>query len=287
MTLRFSRLSPALGVEVHGLDPKAIGDSERVQLREAYREYGVMLVRGLDLTPEQHVDLTRVFGEPDIHPIEKTRLPERPEVIVLAQLAHAADERDDATAEEPVGVIAWHSDLTYTAIPSRGALLYARVVPEEGGQTGWIDTAVVFDSLAESTKERIAGLDAVHSLGPLQQTIKGAKIQEYGSEAFPEFAEVVHPLVHRHPETGRRVLNISPAFLQRIVGLSSEESDALIDDLRTFATQPRFTYFHSWQVGDLIVWDNWRTTHVAKGHKRRFRRVMHRTTLHGGERLSA
>jgi len=87
------------------------------------------------------------------------------------------DEPDDPAGEEPVDAIAWHSDLTYTALPSRGALLYARVVPEEGGVTGWIDTASVYDALPESTKEKIAGLDAVHSLGPLQQAIKNAKIR--------------------------------------------------------------------------------------------------------------
>ena len=289
MTFSFRPLSPALGVEVHGLDPKAIGDREREQLRQAYREHGVMLVRGLDLTPEQHVELTRVFGVPDIHPIEKIRLPEQPEVIVLAQAPLAADEPEDPAGEEPVGAIAWHSDLTYTAFPSRGALLYARVVPEEGGVTGWIDTASVYDALPESTREKIAGLDAVHSLGPLQQAIKNAKVQEYGSESedFPEFSEVIHPLVHRHPETGRRVLNVSPAFMRRIVGLPEEESDALLDELRMFATQGRFAYFHPWRVGDLVLWDNWRTMHVATGHKRRFTRVMHRTTLHGGERLCA
>jgi taurine dioxygenase len=120
------------------------------------REHGVMLVRGLDLTSQQHVELTRVFGVPDIHPIEKIRLPEQPEVIVLAQAPLAKDAPDDPAGEEPVGAIAWHSDLTYTALPSRGALLYARVVPEEGGVTGWIDTASVYDALPESTKEKIA-----------------------------------------------------------------------------------------------------------------------------------
>jgi taurine dioxygenase len=289
MPLRFSPLSPALGVEVHELDPKAISTPERAQLRQAYREHGVMLARGLDLTPEQHVELTRIFGEPDIHPIEKIRLSGQPEVIVLAAGPLGDDEGGHPGAEERVGEIAWHSDLTYTALPSRGALLYARVVPDEGGQTGWVDTAAVYDALPESTKQRIAGLDAVHGLGPLQQAIQDAKTPEDGSDSedLPEFAEVVHPLVHRHPETGRRALNVSPAFMQRIVGLSPEESQALLEELTAFATQPRFTYFHSWQAGDLIAWDNWRTMHVATGHERRFRRVMHRTTLHGGERLSA
>jgi alpha-ketoglutarate-dependent taurine dioxygenase len=179
------------------------------------REHGVMLVRGLDLTSQQHVELTRVFGVPDIHPIEKIRLPEQPEVIVLAQAPLANDAPDDPAGEEPVGAIAWHSDLTYTALPSRGALLYARVVPEEGGVR------------AGSTPRP----SMMPSLSPRRRRSRG------------------------------------------------------LDELRTFATQSQFAYFHPWRVGDLVLWDNWRTMHVATGHKRRFTRVMHRTTLRGGESL--
>ena len=76
--------------------------------------------------------------------------------------------------------------------------------------------------------------------------------------------------------------------MQRIAGLPEEESDALLDELRTFATQARFAYFHPWRVGDLVLWDNGRTRQVATGHKRGFTRVMDdRTILHGGERLCA
>lgn len=91
--------------------------------------------------------------------------------------------------------------------------------------------------------------------------------------------------MHRHPESGRSVLNISPLFGRSIVGLSPVEGDALLEQLRDFATQDRFAYFHEWQVGDLLTWDNWRTQHNATGHKKKYARRMHRTTLRGGEIL--
>jgi taurine dioxygenase len=289
MTITFSPLCPALGAEIHGLDLKRLDDTDRATLRRALPEHGVLLARGLDLTPEDHVALTRVFGEPDIHPIEAIRLEGHPEVIVLAAGRFDQVRPDDPGAEDLVGQISWHSDLTYTAFPSRGALLYARTIPPEGGQTGFIDLANVYDALPDAMKRRIEGLSVVHSLGPLQQSIHQAAATDYARDpsTVPDFEPVVHPLVHRHPETGRRVLDISPAFAQSIVGLAEEESTELLRELREFATQRRFSYFHPWQVGDLIVWDNWRTMHVATGHKRRHRRIMHRTTLRGGMALSA
>jgi taurine dioxygenase len=289
MAIRFTPLSPALGVEVHGLEPRDIDPTDAERLRKALHEHGVLLARHVDLTPDQHVELTRVFGEPEIHPIEAIRLEGHPEIIVLAAGQYDEIQADDPGADDVIGTIDWHTDLTYTPLPTRGSLLYARTVPPEGGKTGWIDTAAVHTALPETTKQRIAGLQVIHSLGPLQQAINQAAETDYAadSDSVPEFQEVVHPLAHRHPESGREVLDISPAFAQRIVGLPEDESAALLRELRDFATQPRFRYLHEWQVGDLVVWDNWRTMHVATGHKRRHRRVMHRTQLRGGALLAA
>lgn len=283
MSIRLTPLSTSLGVEVHGLDPEHLAPADEEALRSVLREHAVLLARGLDLSPDGHVALTRIFGEPDIHPIESIRLPGHPEIIALAVDLSGSFAPGDPAAEEVVGRIPWHSDLTYRPLPSRGALLYARTVPPEGGETGYVDTAAVYDGLPEELKRRIAGLRAVHSLGPLQQQVR----QAYPGDASPAFAPASHPLVHRHPESGRHVLNISPAFVRSIEGLGEEEGAALLDELRRFATQDRFVYLHRWRVGDLVVWDNWRTMHLAAGHKKKHARLMHRTTLRGGVALRA
>lgn len=285
MPITTSPLSPALGAEIHGLDVAALGDEDRVRLREAFLEYGVLLVKGLAaMTPEQQVELSSVFGECAIHPIPTIRLKGHPEIIVLA--ADVADglAEDDPAREDIVGQIPWHSDLTYTASPSRGSLLLARVVPPELGLTGYIDTAAVYDALPGDLRERIEGRSAVHSLGPIQEALKSAARADEEMEGgdAPVFDQVVHPLVHEHPESGRKVLNVSPAFVQSIEGLSEEESRTLIDELIAFATDDRFVYLHRWEDGDLIAWDNWRTMHLATGHKKKHARRMHRTTLAPG-----
>jgi len=285
MAITISPLAGPLGAEIHGLDPERLHEGDRARLREAFLEYGVLLARGLDdLTPLQHVELTRIFGEPSIHPIPTIRLKGHPEIIVLAGDADPSLAEGDPTGEEIVGQIPWHSDLTYTDSPSRGSLLLARVVPPELGQTGYIDTAALYDALPDSLRTRIAGRRAIHSLGPIQDALKSAARTDAEMEGgdAPAFEAVTHPLVHEHPESGRNVLNISPAFLQGIEGLSASESDALVADLKDFALQDRFIYLHEWQVGDLVFWDNWRTMHRATGHKRKHSRRMHRTTLAPG-----
>ncbi len=285
MAITIERLAAPLGAEIHGLDPAHIDEPDRTRLREAFLEHGVLLARGLaDLTPAQHVAITRIFGEASIHPIPTIRLKGHPEIIVLAGDADESLAEDDPVGEEVVGQIPWHSDLTYTDAPSRGSLLLARVVPPELGETGYIDTAAVYDALPDSLRARITDRRAIHSLGPIQEALKSAARTDAEMEGgdAPAFEAVTHPLVHQHPESGRSVLNISPAFLQGIEGLPARESDALVADLEDFALQDRFVYLHEWQVGDLVFWDNWRTMHRAIGHKRKHTRRMHRTTLAPG-----
>ncbi len=289
MSFELSPLCEALGAEIHGLDPQSIDDAGGQRLRRALHDHGVLLARGLDLTPASHVELTRAFGEPELSPFESIRLEEQPEIIVLSAGRNEQLKPDDPGAEDLIGEIPWHLDLAYTPFPCRGALLYARIIPPEGGQTGYVDTAKIYDLLPAAMKDRIEGLEVLHALGPIQKAVNEAGDVDYAADpnAAQEFEPVIHPLVHRHPETGRRALNISTASAQSIVGLPARESDALLRELLDFATQTRFSYFHSWRLGDLIVWDNWRTMHIATGHKRRHVRVMHRTTLHGGVALSA
>lgn len=289
MSLTITQM-PGFGAEIGCLDVSALTASDRATLSHALTEHGVLVARGLDdLELADLVEFTRVFGEPDIHPIEAIRLPGVPEIIELKVDLTDQVDPDDPASGDIVGDIAWHSDLTYTAEPSRGALLYAVDVPAEGGDTGFIDTACVYAALPDDLRRRIDGLEVVHSLGESTeaQLKKTATELATVADSAPMFPEVVHPIVHRHPVSGQPVLNISPMFARSIVGWTEAESRGLLDEVTAFATQDRFTYFHHWSVGDLVIWDNWRTMHIATGHPKRYRRRMLRTTIHGGVRLLA
>ncbi|HUH36632.1 MAG TPA: TauD/TfdA family dioxygenase [Spongiibacteraceae bacterium] len=276
MSIEFKPLAGDFGVEVVGDD---LAKLTREQLYDNFVERGLLLLRGRELAPRRQLALSQVFGESDIHPIEAIRHPDCPELIVLT--ANEAEDipSGDPRGDEIVGQIPWHSDLTYTLQPSRGAVLHAVTVPAEGGLTGWIDTAGVYDALSEGLKKRIEGLEVVHSFAAASALTRKSVSEKVSSSSREAFPEVIHPLVHVHPENGRKVLNISPLFTLRIVGLPEAESDALLAELKAFATQETFAYVHHWQKGDVMVWDNWRTMHRAYGYPRKYRRVMHRTTF--------
>jgi taurine dioxygenase len=262
------------GSEVHSLDAERLSSEDGAALRQALAEGGILIARGLTLSPTDHVALTRVFGEPELHPIEELRLPGVPELIEFETDLTGTLDTDDPSADDVVGAIEWHSDLSYTSMPSRGALLYAVDVPDRGGDTGFVDTARVYAALPAGLRRRIAGLEVVHQFSRAMSR----------SSFLPA---VTHPLVHRHPLTGQPVLNVSPMFTRSIVGLSAEAGRALLDELIAFATQERFAYLHRWTKGDLVVWDNWKTMHTATGHPKRFRRRVLRSTIRGATRLAA
>lgn len=273
------------GAEVANLAPQMLTRAEREELALALGRHGLLVARDLRLSPDEQVALTRVFGEPDVHPIESIRLVGVPEIIELKIDLTERVSDSDADADDIVGDIAWHSDLTYTTEPSRGSLLYALEVPPVGGDTGFIDTVSVYEALPDELRSRIKGLKVAHSFGEMTERQVRAAGKDREMTA-PSFGEAVHPIVHQHPVSGQPALNISPMFARSVLGWSASESAALLDQLTAFATQERFTYFHHWSVGDLLVWDNWRTMHIATGHPKRYRRHMLRTTIRGGTTLS-
>ena len=194
-------------------------------------------------------------------------------LITLAANEGKTVPEDDPSANDVIGIIPWHADLMYTDLPTRGSVLRAIVIPEEGGDTGFMDTARLYATLPVEIKTRIQGLRILHSYNQAhlaQNMVKGS------STLFPD---VIHPLVYVHPEAGLPVLNISPTSAKALIGLPDDEAKELLDYLIKHSTREEEAYRHVWEVGDVVVWDNWRTIHRAYGHKKKYPRVMYRTTL--------
>jgi taurine dioxygenase len=284
MTLEFAPIAGGPAIEVKGLNNALLSPADSKQLLSAFNESAVLVFRDLDLTEASHIGLTRTFGEMVIHPLEFLRHREHPEIIVLAGGPKKPMAQDDPSADEVIGYSTWHTDLSYTNEPSRGGFLRPVVIPPEMGYTAYIDIAEVYQALPDSKKQQLRGLKAVHSLLDLQPgTAVDADIDF--PEDVNEMEKVEHPLVFRHPYNGRPVLYISPSFTREIVGFSKEASDQLLGELKDFATDERRSYVHQWRPGDLVVWDNWQAIHKGFGHKKKHRRVMHRTTLQADRRL--
>jgi taurine dioxygenase len=274
MAFTVRRTSAPVGVFVSGIDFSRLSRADASRLYLAFLEHGVLIFKDMELGVEEHVTLSRLFGElDDPHPLEELRHPQQPCLSVLAANGGQPVADDDPEADKIIGEIPWHADKMYTPRPNRGALLRAVVRPQEGGKTGWIDTTYVYEALPYRIKCKIQGLHIVHSYDVAyraQSMVKG------GLGLFPE---TLHPLVIVHPESDRPALNLSPVSAARIVGLPEEEAAELLHYLIEFGTNDAFPYVHDWEPGDLVAWDNLRAIHRAYGHKKRYPRVMHSMSL--------
>ena len=275
--------SAPLGKEVLGLDiSQELDEATFAKLRDAYDQHSVLVFRNKRLSPEQHIRFSKGFGELEIHVVAKYLLPGHPEIFRVSNIMENG-QRIGGSGEF------WHTDLSYVAKPSRGSLLYSIEVPiRDGlvlGDTLFASTAVSYEALSATMKRKLEGLVAIHRFGDVYAQVQKARSETAKSEDQMRaklVPDVRHPVVQIHPHTGRPCLFVNEGFTVAIEGMQADESAALLRELFDHSTQAEFVYRHNWQVGDLVMWDNWATVHRGTGgYSAQERRLMHRTTLKG------
>ena len=280
-------LHPALGAEVRGIDMRqALDDATRQELLDAWTQHLVLVFPGQPVTDEEHVAFTRFLGEPEIFHqaiIKSTRVRE------IFRVSNVNDEGlllppTDPTVRQLSLAQYWHTDSSYLPIPCVGALLHGVEVSRSGGETQFTNMYSVYDAMPAALKQRIAGRKARHNFENMH-TLKPLKpMTDAERAAVPP---VWHPLVRKHPVSGRTSLYISPIYNDEVEGLSPADSRALIAELADFAGRPEFVYSHSWETDDVVMWDNRCTMHQVTAFDPAERRVMHRTTLVGTDAIIA
>ncbi len=291
-----------IGVELLGFDICQPYTNElKEQLRSIFYEHGVVLLRNQDVTPERQIEFSRIFGPLEMHPLKATVSAANPELFEV----ESGDEKDKPMTasykgETVVGRLDWHFDLHYTGKPNHGAVLTAVEVAGEGGLTGFGDLAKAYDALDGDTKTLLEKLEVVYAFSMQRRHMRYVDLVGYepgpyspkkpSDVKFPDFPESVYPAAMTHPVTGVKVLGIVEQFLDRIstpykAGLSNDESIELLERLVAHTRDPRFHYFHQWQPGDLVLWDNWRAMHCATGTPVGVRRRINRTTIKGDHQL--
>ncbi|MCA1221508.1 TauD/TfdA dioxygenase family protein [Streptomyces sp. 8L] len=254
-----------IGAEIRGLDlARPLGRTLREELNRALVEWKVLFFRGQHLTPDAQRAFARNWGELETNPL-------------LASAGPADVARFDRSAARTFENV-WHTDVTFRERPAMGAVLQLREVPAAGGDTMWADMAAAYDNLPQDVRERIDGARAVHDFLP-----GFARFTEPGRlAAFQEmFPPVEHPVVRRHPETGRRMLFVNTSFTTHITGLPQEESDRLLRLLFQQAHVPEYQVRWRWAAGDIAFWDNRATQHYAVNDYGDERRVAERVAIAG------
>lgn len=292
MTYSVERLSSDLdfGVVVRDIDASHIESAEvRAHLEELWFSHGLLVFKCKNLTEQFHLDLSRVFGELEVHRSREFHDGEVPELIKLS----SGGDRTELEVEGVVGTEwqGWHKDLVYADRINRGGLLRSLKQTTWGGLTGFIDLVGAYKSLPDRLKEEIEGLRVVYLLSLHDQqpysTRREVKIVRQSSALRSLFSRrdrdyppVTHPLVFTMPETGEKVLNYSPGHAMCIEGIDEEVGDRILREIseHTFECS---AYHHRWSPEDLLLWDNWRMLHTVSMAPLDEVRIMQRTTIGG------
>ena len=275
--LKIEPLAPECGVTFHDVQLAEAEGEILDAIRRAVFEHGVAVFRGQGLSPEQHIDLAKRWGGIDINnyfPLTDAH----PEIAVV---------RKAAGQETNIGG-AWHTDHSYDQVPAMGSILVARTLPPKGGDTLFAHMGAAYDALDEDTKREIEGLEAFHTAdhvykegGIYAQTDIGGELR--GQDLT---TGATHPVVVRHPRTGRKLLYVNPSFTVTIMGRSRADSLPLLERLFAEARNPKHHARVVWEPSTVAIWDNRTTWHNALNDYHGHAREMHRITL-TGEKLAA
>lgn len=265
------RLGRHLGAEIHGLNLKKGMDSTTYRAFEAVLiEHKVLIVRDQNLTTAEHVAISRLFGELEVHPFRPQG--EFPEILVL-----------DNNKDTPVlSTDVWHSDTTFRVNPTKYTILRCQIMPKVGGDTLWANMEVAYEGLSVTLRNMIEGLVALHDFQNFRALFNRTEEDQARLRKMQElYPNPCHPVVRTHPVTGKKCIYVNSQFTVRIEGLESDESRAILQVLIAQVHVPEYQFRLRWSPGAIVFWDNRSTQHYAANDYYPERRRMERTAVVG------
>ena len=275
ISISVTPISAALGADVEGVDiSRKLDDVSLSIIRRAWEDHLVLRFRDQQLSDEDLMRFSQYFGVLDRAPINPGNVrPEEGYVTVISNVIVDGKAIGGLGSYEAV----WHTDMSYVDNPPIASLLYALEVPPSGGNTGFANMYLAFETLPAHLKHQALSLSAKHdasrnSAGELR---RGFKEVDDPRDA----PGTVHPIVRTHPTTQRKALYLGRRRNEYIPGLSLDESERLLDALWEHATRDELVWYQEWKIGDLIMWDNRCTMHRRDAFDASTRRIMHRTQI--------
>ncbi|ANB71763.1 hypothetical protein AYM40_04775 [Paraburkholderia phytofirmans OLGA172] len=285
MTLTVEPILPRFGAEISGVDISAPLDATvQAELLRAASTWGVCVFRQTNLDNDAHIAFSRIFGQLELAPIRPDKPPRfgRRELIDVGNLDDEGNiKHDPRDLMFNRGNQLWHTDASFVPTRSSYSLLLAHEVPASGGETWFADTRSAYEDLPSNMKDRIDGLQAVHSIW-WSRRLAGYNISD---DEIDNGGSALQPLVLPHP-SGRNALYLA-SHIREIVGMSREDGQALVRELIEWTSQPQYLFSVDWKAGDLVLWDNLASMHRGGEYDdRRSRRDMRRTTIRDASVIS-
>ena len=262
-----------LGAEVCGIDlSMPLDEMTKVTIHEKFLEHQLLVFRDQALTKREQVEFSKQFGELEQHTLRNRGQDDEPLVHVVSNLGPNGKPTGKVNSDM------WHTDKSFRPLPSMATILHAQVLPPNGGDTCFANMYAAYEALSEEDKTALNGVKVVHSWELSRENIGRVMTPEEKRDA-PTNA---WPLARVHPETGRKALFMG-MHASHIEGMPLEKGRARIIELEEHATQEKFCHRHTWQKGDVLMWDNRCLLHRADPNfdASVYPRVLHRTCLRG------
>jgi taurine dioxygenase len=279
------------GARIRGVTRETLADEAvRRQLNEVFEQRGMIVFEDVESTSQMQVMVSEVFGPLKDHPVkmvERVDQEKMPGVITIRTGPDAGVVEIDG--KQLMTWQPWHFDHSYNDELNRAGVLRAETIATEGGLTAFADGIQIYNAMSPEIRRKIEGkellytLDLRYSLQRFGLPATFREIRGKGEELAKYAATLprsVHPAVWTR-KTGEKVLHMSPYGWRGVVGMEQAEADALVTEVWAEVERVLTPYFHQWKPTDMLIWDNWRTLHMACGCAPQLDRVMHRTTIKG------
>ena len=269
--LQTRSLSPALGVEIVGIDlSRTMSDELFAKILDAWHDNLVILLRNQKLTEDDQVRFAERFGQLAVSHTRRFTT-KNPAVMLISNIR----EDGKLIGALPDGEMQFHSDQCHQERPAKASMLYSIEIPSRGGNTLFANAYKAYETLPDSIKGKIDGRRAVNAYDYNNAaTRRGTRV----ADGVPSWT---HPVVRTHPATGKKALYVNRLMTVAIEGLSQADSDDLLNLLFDHQEQHEFIYEHVWRHNDVLLWDNRCTLHARTDFSAEERRLMRRVTILG------
>jgi taurine dioxygenase len=276
--MKISDITPFIGAEFTGFAYDDFEQQEVLdQLIDHLQQRELIVVRGIDLTPRQQINLAKRIGNPVPFLITKYRHVEFPEIMISS---------NEVKNNKPIGVARvgnfWHQDSSFVANPAAYTMLHGVNVPQSSGHTLFASAVDVYERLPEEWKEKIAGRTAWHTVAKrlrIRDEHVGLSVAEFQALIDIDYPRVEHPVVQRDPFTKRPYLYGAPEYMHSVVGFDANENEAYFAIIDELIQDLENVYTHRWTPNDLVVWKTATTFHVATAVEPGVSRTVHRVSI--------
>lgn len=270
--MKISPFSLNCGVVIEDVALANLTDDEFDKIKQAFVEHGLVFFRDQNISPLQHINFAKMFGDTVVNRIFKS-LPNHPEIAVVSK---------DKNQQTNIGG-GWHTDHSYDDIPAMASILVARELPSSGGATKFANMYAAYNDLSDGLKSSLSSLTALHS----NEHLYGENGYFSDTDLTEKLAENIevnhaeHPVIITHPESNKKVLYVNKAHTIGIENWKSEEAFALLDYLYEHGCKKEYTCEFNWLPGSVAIWDNRSTWHYANNDYQGEKRTLHRITVAG------